>query len=92
MRKLSSNRNCQYELFQKYGYWHFQFELANHKAAGNDHEQSYCETSTAVQTPTARNFEASGKYWKLIKLKSKLRGLNPRANYTERATAACRRS
>jgi hypothetical protein len=28
----------------------------------------------------------------LIKLKLKLHGLSPRANYTDRATAACRRS
>jgi hypothetical protein len=27
-----------------------------------------------------------------LKLKTKLHGLSPRANYTERATAACRRS
>jgi hypothetical protein len=27
-----------------------------------------------------------------IKLKTKLHGLSPRANYTDRATAACRRS
>jgi hypothetical protein len=26
------------------------------------------------------------------KIKNKLRGLSPRANYTDRATAACRRS
>jgi hypothetical protein len=28
----------------------------------------------------------------LLKLKTKLHGLSPRANYTDRATAACRRS
>jgi hypothetical protein len=28
----------------------------------------------------------------IIKLKIKLRGLSPQANYTDRATAACRRS
>jgi hypothetical protein len=27
-----------------------------------------------------------------LKLKTKLHGLSPRANYTDRATAACRRS
>jgi hypothetical protein len=31
-------------------------------------------------------------FWNFQKTISKLRGLNPRANYTDRATAACRRS
>jgi hypothetical protein len=30
--------------------------------------------------------------WKGLKTKTKLHGLSPRANYTDRATAACRRS
>jgi hypothetical protein len=28
----------------------------------------------------------------ILKLKTKLRGFSPQANYTDRATAACRRS
>jgi hypothetical protein len=37
------------------------------------------------------NDEGLGLY-QLQELKTKLRGLSPRANYTDRATAACRRS
>jgi hypothetical protein len=33
-----------------------------------------------------------GEFWRLKKTKTKLHGLSPRANYTDRATAACRRS
>jgi hypothetical protein len=31
-------------------------------------------------------------YWYKLKTKTKLRGLSPQANYTDRATADCRRS
>jgi hypothetical protein len=34
----------------------------------------------------------SASLWEAYKLKKKLHGLSPRANYTDRATAACRRS
>jgi hypothetical protein len=42
---------------------------------------SYCQLVTIDSDP-----------WNLTELKTKLRGLSPRANYTGRETATCRRS
>jgi hypothetical protein len=39
-----------------------------------------------------RHVEAQDPTIKLKKKKTKLRGLSPRANYTDRATAACQRN
>jgi hypothetical protein len=36
--------------------------------------------------------KAIGAMWIITKLKTRLRGLSPRANFTDRATAACRPS
>jgi hypothetical protein len=40
----------------------------------------------------AHNTNVEVKLHKLTKLKTKLHGLSPRVNYTDRATTACRRS
>jgi hypothetical protein len=39
-----------------------------------------------------RSGEQTGTWRKVLEQKKKLHGLSPRANYTDRATAACRRS
>jgi hypothetical protein len=40
----------------------------------------------------SRNMEAGVQQPRYLKLKTKLRGFSPQANYTDQATAACRRS
>ena len=44
------------------------------------------------QVKTPRSFMHETFQWKCTKLKTKLRGLSPRANYTDRAAAAGRRA
>jgi hypothetical protein len=44
---------------------------------------TFCQIRYSVSIAIIRRY---------IKLKTKLRGLSPRANYTDRATAACQRS
>jgi hypothetical protein len=50
---------------------------------------SYCSLRMA-DAMISQNMGLS--FWDIMHIKTKLRGLSPRANYTDRATAACRRS
>jgi hypothetical protein len=52
----------------------------------------YSSAETASLLITIRASLLYIRYGSIIKTKTKLHGLSPRANYTDRATAACRRS
>jgi hypothetical protein len=87
----------QYANCQRYGhlknYWHLKPRCI--KCAG-DHFTNQCHRKDLLISDVSSVVEIflriTRGIWSKLKTKTKLHGLSPRANYTDRATAACRRS